>query len=261
MFEENKNECPQTLVLKLQYDGSEYFGWQIQPNTCTIQECIENALKKLIGKSLRVIGAGRTDAGVHAREQVAHSVLFKGFPIPENKIKIALNTNLPKDIRIDKAIIVNFEFNARFDAIAREYSYSITNLENVFNRNFVTLVHYNLDFEIMNKTAELFLGKHDFTSFSKYNLGNKNYICDVLHSSWEIADTNNHIFHIKANRFVYGMVRLLVGAMLNVARGKKSISDIENALNNPQRLPISTSAPAQGLVLEKIYYPKELIDF
>ena len=129
-----------TIVLKIEYDGTNFGGWQVQKNARTVQDVIEKALEKICGYSLSVTGAGRTDAGVHARGQIAHSRLKFKFPIPERKITQVLNSKLPEDIRIKAASILNFDFHSRYDAKAREYSYTITNVDSVFENKFKTLI-------------------------------------------------------------------------------------------------------------------------
>ena len=127
-----------TLAMILEYDGTNFSGWQIQPNARTIQQEIENAMKVLTGRDISIIGAGRTDSGVHANGMVAHAKIDDDFPIPENKLAIAINSRLPADVRIKKAKFFEIPFHARFDAVAREYSYAITTEETVFNRFFQT---------------------------------------------------------------------------------------------------------------------------
>jgi tRNA pseudouridine38-40 synthase len=246
-----------TLILLIEYDGGNYAGWQYQANALTIQECIENALGKIVKYPVRIIGAGRTDAGVHARGQVAHAIIPDDFPVPEEKIAIALNSNLPGDIRIGAAKIVDEDFHARFDAIAREYSYNLITKESVFSRHFRTFYKYHINTDILVKSADIFIGKHDFTTFSKFNEEYKNYTCNVEKCYWEQINQDYWILTIKSDRFVYGMVRSLVGAMLDAARGKRSIDELKNALSRCDRSLASQLAPPQGLILEWVYYPED----
>jgi len=244
----------QTLILKIQYDGTNYGGWQIQPNARTIQDEIQKAFLSLTGEEINLIGAGRTDAGVHARGMVAHTALKNELKIPSKKIVKAINGHLPDDIRITDASLTDKKFNARFDAIAREYSYSIHTKESPFLNRFSTFIRYKLDIDKLFASAELFHGKHDFTTFSKLNEDTKNYVCDVEKCEWSGVSECQYILQIKADRFVYGMVRSIVGAMLDVAHGKRSIKDVKNALSQKNRELISPIAPPQGLVLEKVFY-------
>ena len=246
-----------TLILQIEYDGTNYAGWQIQPNDTTIQGLIENALISIYGFDIGVIAAGRTDAGVHARGQVAHTKLLEDFPVPQEKIPVALNSKLPNDIRIKKAILLPNNFHARYDAAAREYSYTIITKESVFNNRFTTYFKYQFDSNILIKSAEIFLGKHDFTTFSKLNEDTKNYVCNVETCFWQKTDENKWKLTIKADHFVYGMVRAIVGALLDCARGKRTLNDIKSALKKCDRNLASPLAPPQGLILEKVYYPEK----
>jgi len=248
----------QTLVLLIEYEGTHYAGWQIQPNATTVQGLIEEALFEICEYNISIIGAGRTDSGVHARGQVAHARLTEEFPVPIEKIPKAFNTHLPKDIRIKDAVILSIPFHSRFDAIAREYSYSLITKESVFLRHFATYYKYPIKPERLNDSAKIFFGKHDFTTFSKLNEENKNYECNVEICRWENVFENYCKLTIKANHFVYGMVRAIVGAMLDIARGKRTIDDVQSALKKRDRSLASPLAPAEGLILEKIYYPADL---
>jgi tRNA pseudouridine38-40 synthase len=247
-----------TLVLKIEYDGANYAGWQRQPNATTVQECIEKALARISGRELNAVAAGRTDAGVHAAGQITHTYLKRQFPVREEKIRKAMNANLPRDIRIRAAGIINRKFNARFDAVAREYSYSLITRDSVFLNHFATYYKYPIRAEILNRAAEIFIGKNDFTSFSKFNAETKHYICNVDVCRWERVEPILWRLSIRADRFVYGMVRGVTGAMLDYARGKRSAESILSALENPSREGQSPLAPPQGLILEKIYYPSDL---
>ena len=248
-----------THVLKIEYDGTHYSGWQRQSNGMSVQQTIEDALKKLTGHEIPIIGSGRTDAGVHARGQVAH---FKTpaeiFSIPRNKIVRAINSRLPKDIRILAHCIPLGDFHCTRDAMYREYSYSISQIEHVFQRYFTTYYPYTLNESRLHSSGELFLGEHDFTSFSKKNPSTKSYICNVKKCEWR---KSGDIFtlHIGANRFVYAMVRSIVGAMLEYARGTISKEELIRLLNHPTRSALMKRPPVaepQGLVLEKVEYPE-----
>jgi tRNA pseudouridine38-40 synthase len=248
------------LALLLEYDGTALGGWQIQPNAPTVQESIQHALYELTSKPYILIGAGRTDAGVHSSGQVANMLLEDDFPIPEEKIAIALNTKLPKDIRIIKAKFVQQDFHARYDAIAREYEYFIHTKETVFLNRFSTYYKYPLDPDELINSAKVFIGENDFTSFSKLNTSTKSYICNIEKCKWKQIETGRFKLIIRADRFVYGMVRALVGAMLDCASGRLFISDLIFGLNNPNRENFVRLAPPQGLILKKVYYPNDIFD-
>ena len=248
------------LILKIEYDGTKYSGWQRQKNAGSVQEVVENALTHVFSCQHTIIGAGRTDAGVHARGQIAHSILHKEVTIPEDKILKAINSYLPNDICIADFRITDKRFHATIDAIAREYSYSVHTRQTVFLRPFSTYFKYPVDLSILNNVCPIFLGKHDFTTFSKNNPSTKSYICDVEICEWEKIHDWHYVLHIKANRFVYGMVRSLVGVMLNYSRSIINLYDLENSLKEKDRKYSSYLAPAQGLCLERVHYPFELFE-
>lgn len=252
----------QTLILKIEYNGSRYAGWQRQKNAVSVQSEIEKALFIISGQTLNVVGAGRTDAGVHARGQIAHVRLENPLTIPSEKLCAALNSQLKSDIRIKRAAIVDFEFNSRFDAAAREYSYSLTAADSVFHRDFIAHYKYPFSCDRLIDSADLFLGQHDFTTFSKHNPDTNGTICDVKECRWQIIDDDFSkitICRLKivADRFIYGMVRSLVGAMLDAARGKICKDDLSLFLSKCDRNLASPLAAANGLILEKIYYPEK----
>ncbi len=247
-----------TLVIRIEYDGKSFSGWQCQPNTATIQGALESAFKSISGGKSPVVGAGRTDAGVHARGQVAHVRSEIGDRMPPEKIIKAMNANLPKDIRVNGAAVVKGEFHARFDATAREYSYSVIDKESVFLTRFATYFKYRFEPAKLFDSALVFEGEHDFTTFSKNNTDTKSYVCKVEVCRWAEIKPGLWRLRIKADRFVYGMVRAVVGAMYDVARGKRSIDEIRQALQTEDRNLSSPLAPPQGLILEKVYYNQEL---
>ncbi|MEI6091826.1 MAG: tRNA pseudouridine(38-40) synthase TruA [bacterium] len=245
-----------TLILEIEYDGTDFCGWQIQPNGRTVMEDIEKAIAKVFGQNVRLVGAGRTDAGVHAKAMTASSILDFIPRVEEAKAVNAINSQLSQDVRIKKAIYYNGKFHARFDAMAREYSYHLLRKVSVFQRKFAYNCTLPIDEEILFKSAELFLGKRDFTTFSKINPSIKNNICDVQVCNWEKVSADYYILHIKADHFLYGMVRSITGAMLEAARNYKSLEEIKAALESCDRFNNSVLAPAHGLFFEKAYYPE-----
>ncbi len=248
-----------TIILLVEYDGTNYAGWQTQQNSNTVQEKLNIAIRSILhNENIKTVAAGRTDAGVHAGGQVVHFVC-KQFPVKENKIPFAINTFLPNDIRVKKAIITESSFHARFDAVAREYIYQLSTCNSVFNRFYSWSVPYKIDENLLLESANVFIGKHDFTTFSKLNKNINNYICNIEICKWLITNKNNFKLIIKADRFVYGMVRALVGAMLEVSRNKRTIEELSFALANRDRKYIAPLAAAHGLILNKIYYQN--IDF
>lgn len=246
----------QTLVLKVQYDGSNYCGWQYQKNHLSVQEVLESALFCIFGTKYSVIAAGRTDSGVHAVGQVVSIPLNEQIKIPENKILYAINSKLPPDIRVSFTKIIDKKFHARFDAIARQYEYYMTLKYCVFNRNIVSFIRYPLDKSVLFKSADYFVRKADFTSFSKHNPDINNPVCNVEVCKWYEINEHDFKLTIKSNHFLYGMVRSIVGFMIDVSRGKKCYDDIEKAFQTTDRGLNSPLAPPQGLFLQKVTYPE-----
>lgn len=245
-------------ALLIEYDGTDYGGWQIQPNARTIQGEIQSAFSRITGEKCTLIGSGRTDSAVHAAGQVANTFLSDNFRIPEEKIAVALNTMLPDDIRIKSAKFVDNDFHARYSALSREYEYNLHFTESVFHRRFSTFYKYPLDKDLLISVAEVFYGEHNFISFSKNNPSTKSYICNVEMCEWEILSKDAVRFHIRADRFVYGMVRAIVGACLEVASGRKYSSDLIFALENPDRRNFIKLSPSNGLILKTINYKEKI---
>ena len=238
--------------MTIEYDGTDLYGWQIQKKGRTVQGDIENALKKIFkNKNINLIGAGRTDSGVHAMEQIANVGI--DTPMESEELKNAVNGNLTKDIYIKSCIEVNKDFHSRFSAIKREYRYKISTFYSPINRNNYWNIDYDIDYNDLNKCAKLVLGEHDFTQLSKKNMEVKNKICHVYDSIWE-RDNNKFHYMIKANRFLHHMVRYLVGVMVEVSKkGSLTVDDFKSMLNGDDRK-IIFKAPAKGLYLKKIYY-------
>lgn len=246
-----------TLILKIQFDGTDFRGWQIQPSSRTVQDEIQKAIKNSLNINLNIIASGRTDSGVHARSQIVSAIIPKEILIPKNKIRTVLNSYMPSDILIIDSHIFNDKFDARRDAIAREYSYTIQREYDLFNSRYSTFVRDNLDIKLMNQCSKIILGDNDFTSFSKKNNELEHYRSIVEYAEWtEINDKLQ--FNIKANRFVYGMVRCLVGNMIKVGSGKIDINDFAFALIEPNRKYSRFKAEAKGLIFEKAYYKLDL---
>lgn len=246
-----------TLVLVVEYDGTNYSGWQIQPNATSVQEILEQVWFKLTNQSVKIVGSGRTDSGVHARGQVASAEISE-IIIPEDKLIVALNSVLPSDIRILNAIYLQEKFNARFDAKSRVYHYYISWDVDVFSRNYITRARKQLNLELLNEAAALFLNSNDFTTFSKFNPDIKNNICIVQRSEWEQESKSSLKFIIEANHFLYGMVRGLVGAMLDYERGKYNLNYLIDCLENPDRYKYIYFAPPMGLYLYKVNYNEKI---
>ncbi len=247
-----------STALLVEYDGSNYFGWQRQLKENTVQQQIECSLEKILGEKTSIIAAGRTDTGVHSNGQVCSFINLKKIKITEDKLISALNFYLPNDIRIIKAKYLDFPFHARFDAIAREYIYKITLVSSVFSRQYSYRIKYSIDFELLQAASKLFLGKKDFSTFSKFNEEVKNHICNVTHCQWYFVNETNIELKIRANRFLYGMVRQSVGAMIDVARKKINIEELRVRMDAANRKFCFPSVPSNGLFLNKIYYPENI---
>ena len=246
------------LALVIEYDGTDYHGWQIQSTGETVQQVLEEALSDTFGVPCSVVGSGRTDAGVHARAQVAHVHLDQGaHRIPIEKVALAINTYLPDDIRILRAIEVSEDFHARFDPLWREYRYRIAKERSVFARRFAWAPEAPYNPSQLAASAEVFVGRHDFTTFSKLNPDTKSYVCNVLVCRVHANDDAYEV-QIRADRFVYGMCRSIVGGMMEVARGRFTIKQVEAALQAQDRALHPALAPACGLTLHEVRYPIDL---
>jgi len=239
------------IRLTIEYDGTDFVGWQFQTNGRSIQEEVEKAIKQILQVDVRITGGGRTDAGVHARGQVA------GFFVERNvNIDIlakSLNAVMPQSIIILEAAIAQSNFNARHDAKSRMYTYSISREPTAIQRNYCWQVYQKLNFILMQKCAQQILGTHSFRSFCKVETDNHNYQCSVQISQW-IQKDKLLVYEISANRFLHGMVRTLVGTMVNVGRGHTKYDEFQKILESNDRSLAGMSAPAKGLILEKIIY-------
>lgn len=248
----------QRCALLIEYDGTKYAGWQRQVNALTVQEVLEEAVKRIVGEGVTVIGSGRTDSGVHGFGQVAHVDVPITCTIPDEKLARAFNSALPFDVRIRAAKRVADTFHARFDAVRREYRYTLTQDFSVFRRYYAWQQTLAFDTFVLQPAAEVFLGKHNFTAFSKHNPDTENYVCTVEKAYWTEVERGTWHFRIAADRFVYGMVRSIVGAIMDAALHKCTIDDLRAALARQERLHRSAIAPAQGLVLWQVDYENDI---
>jgi tRNA pseudouridine38-40 synthase len=239
------------FCLLIEYNGSAYYGWQIQNGQVTIQGEIENALNQIYSQKIGIIGAGRTDTGVHARGQVAHFDI--DLPIDPGKLLRSLNGILNSDIRIKSVLPADPDFHARYSALSREYHYYIAPQPTAIFGEYVWYLTYKLNLQKMNKTVKYLIGRHDFKSFCRAKSEVSNHYCEVKEAKWQKKDSFI-IFKIKADRFLHGMVRSLVGSLVDVGRNKIAISDFQDILNGRNRTLAGQAAPAKGLILEKVYY-------
>ena len=251
--------CNQFLKMRyfidISYDGSNYHGWQIQPNADTVQHQINLAFSTILNEEINVLGAGRTDTGVHAKKMIAH--FDTNQTIDFEKFKYRINGFLKNDISLNDIYKVKEDAHARFSAISRTYEYRVSRTKNPFSVNSYFLLR-NLDFQSMKKACKFLHGSHDYTSFAKLHSENYTNNCEVYIANWE-EDENFLIFTIKANRFLRNMVRAIVGTLIEIGEGKISFSDIETILMSKDRAKAGYSVPANGLSLIDIEYPKEIL--
>lgn len=244
------------FFLYFSYKGTAYHGWQFQPNGISVQEVLTKALCTILRTNIEVVGAGRTDAGVHAKLMVAHFDTEVELPL-EFDLTAKLNSFLPKDISIIKIAEVQPDAHARFDAICRRYEYHVVTAKNVFKTEFSARVDENLDFELMNIAAATLKNYRDFTSFSKLHTDVKTNNCVVTHAEWTQHD-DEWIFTIQADRFLRNMVRAIVGTLFEVGRHKMTLEEFEEVIEVKNRCKAGTSVPAHGLYLVDIQYPTEI---
>jgi len=235
----------------VQYDGSEYSGWQIQPNTRTVQEEIRNAIKTLIRGEVNLIGSGRTDTGVHALGQAAN---FRcETALEPGRFIYSLNSILPRSIAIKSAEEVPEVFHARFDAKKRTYLYLLTQTRSPFYKNYSYFYPRKIDLEKLTFLSTSFLGEKDFTSFSKKNDEIENKDCTVYKAIWRKKGEIT-LFSIQANRYLHGMVRTIVGTLLNAQDQPEPERFIKEIFNSQNREEAFESVPAKGLFLYKVEY-------
>lgn len=240
--------------LELAYNGTRFCGYQEQPNELTIQSKIEEALGILLRVSTKIVGCGRTDSGVHALQYFAHFDAAQALPID---FTYRLNSLLGDDIVCYRVFEVAENAHARFDATSRSYQYIVDLVQSPFRKETAYFYRYGnrLDLTKMQAAAQLLLKYKDFTTFCKSRTDTKNNFCDLRRSEW-IFDTNKQqlVYHVTANRFLRGMIRLIVGMCINVGRGNLDLTVVQSALNQQHTLKNALSAPAEGLFLMDIKY-------
>jgi len=244
--------------IELAYNGTTFNGWQIQKNAPSVQAAINEGLSHLCQELVNVVGCGRTDTGVHARNFYAHFDLEK--PI-KNNVQVVGNLNhyLSKEIVIYKIFEVNQDAHARFDATSRTYKYYILRSKDPFKNEFAYFYQGPLNVQLMNKGAKNLLQYSDFTSFSKLHTQVKTNICQLLDAEWT-EDGNQLIFTISADRFLRNMVRAIVGTLLEIGRNKKSLDDLNTIIESKNRSNAGYSVPAKGLFLHQVNYPETKIN-
>ena len=241
----------------ISYDGTEFSGYQIQPGKRTVQLELERVLQDMHkGNVVKVVASGRTDAGVHATGQVIH--WDSPFLIPMDKWQIALNVQLPGDIRIVSVEQVSEDFHARYHAIGKTYRYiwSLNEVQSPFERNYsVHIDRYKPNIELMEKASVYLLGTHDFSGFCAANTSVKDFVRTIHSIKFEVKKESNQLHMIiSGNGFLYNMVRIIAGTLWEIAIGKKSVEDLPEILKSCAREKAGKTAPAQGLYLEKVAY-------
>ena len=248
------------------YDGTNYHGWQIQPNANSVQQELQRALSILLRKEIEVVGAGRTDTGVHARNMAAHfdwnpeekvsedKVSEERIPMALDQLVYRLNRILPRDIAVYEVREVDTEMHARFSATSRTYHYYIHTRKESFERHYSLQMNYPLDFEKMNQAAQHFLQHEDYAAFCKAGGDNKTTICHVSAARWVQTSPTTWYFEITANRFLRNMVRAVVGTLIDVGRGKITMEQFLDILHNGSRSDAGESMPGNALFLEDVGY-------
>ncbi|HBK70090.1 MAG TPA: tRNA pseudouridine(38-40) synthase TruA [Flavobacteriaceae bacterium] len=243
--------------IKLSYHGGNYHGWQVQPDVVTVQEKLVHSLSVILREKIEIVGAGRTDAGVHAEQLFAHfdvEFKFDSFVIQQK-----INAFLPDDIVVNAIFLVKDDLHSRFDAISRSYEYRIWLGRNPFLLDSTWQIHQKiLDVTKMNEAAEVLLNYTNFKCFSKSKTDVRTYNCDITEVKW-MLDGNRLTFYITADRFLRNMVRAIVGTLIEVGLGKKTKNDVIDIIESEDRSKAGVSVPAKGLFLTKVAYKEEFV--
>ncbi|WP_124980237.1 tRNA pseudouridine(38-40) synthase TruA [Nonlabens xiamenensis] len=247
-------EAPRYFV-EFAYNGAAYHGWQRQPHCITVQEVLEEGFCKILRESIILVGAGRTDAGVHARMMVAHFITDQSLDLEQTAYRI--NRWLPKDIAVYQILPVAPKAHARFHALSRSYEYHFHLRPDPFHNHTSYILYREPNFELMDKAAQLLLKHKDFQCFSRSNTDVKTYLCDISEARF-VLEGHHVVFHITANRFLRNMVRAVVGTLLEIGYGKLDLADLERIIASKNRSEAGASAPAQGLYLTQVEYPKDI---
>ncbi len=239
--------------IQLSYLGTHYSGWQRQPNALSVQQTLEEAIETITRQSVTITGCGRTDTGVHASQYVAHTDVED--TAPTEKLLYQLNAILPQDIAIHAIDVADPQFHARFDATSRAYRYFIHFSKDPFRNglSFYFPQEHLLQKSLMQQAADLLLQYDQFQPFCKTGSDADHYRCNMMASAWTFKE-GNAMYEVRANRFLRGMVRLIVGACLNVGSGKIKLEELKNVMDTQAMLPHAWSVPAEGLYLHEITY-------
>ena len=241
----------------LSFEGTNFHGWQIQPNTFTVQQTLNNALSLILGEKITSIGAGRTDAGVHASIFCVHFDSYRNDIDSDKKLIFRLNNFLPADISIKSVKKVIPEANARFSALNRTYKYYVQKKKDPFKQLWSWYINFPLNVSLMNTACDILKENTDFTSFSRLHSDTKTNICKISLAEW-IENDSEIIFTITSNRFLRNMVRAIVGTMVDIGAGKTGIEDFKKIIEHKDRCKAGKSAPAKGLFLAGINYHENI---
>jgi tRNA pseudouridine38-40 synthase len=240
---------------EITYNGSRYAGWQSQANATGVQTVMEDALSKLFRTAVKIVGSGRTDTGVHCAQQFFHADIEKSFR--EDDLIHRLNSFLPRDIAIRSIRKVKPNASARYDAIARSYEYHITTIKDPLLIGLALHYFKPVNIQTMNRAAALLRGEHDFECFSKVKTDVNHFLCNIKKAAWK-QEGNRLVFTITANRFLRGMVRAIVGTLLDVGTGKISVQDFQQIISSKDRKKAGANVDPHGLYLVQVKYPKSV---
>lgn len=240
-------------LFQVSYLGTHYHGWQSQANAVGVQDVIEDALSKLFRADISIVGSGRTDTGVHCVKQFFHADIF--HDIREQSLMQRLNAFLPKDIAVHAIQKIKPDAHARYDAYERAYLYKITRVKDPLQVGLAYHFFKDLDLKTMSKAAALLVGTHDFQCFSKVKTDVNHFLCEVKKARWVESD-HQMVFNIVANRFLRGMVRAIVGSLLDVGTGKSTIKGFKELIDSKDRKKAGMNVPPEGLYLVDVKYPK-----
>lgn len=240
---------------EISYNGTNYHGWQSQANAIGVQQVVEEVFEKLFRNKIEIVGSGRTDTGVHCVKQFFHADFEDELNV--STVQQKLNSFLPKSISINGIRKVRPDAHARYSAIERAYEYRITRVKNPFYQDYAYLFFKDLNIQTMNKAAALLVGEHDFQCFSKVNTDVNHFICNLKKAKW-INANGLLVFNIVANRFLRGMVRSIVGTLLDVGTGKTSLKEFQQIVKSKDRKKAGMNVPASGLYLLDVKYPRRI---
>lgn len=246
---------PMRYFLELAYRGTNYHGWQRQPNGLSVQEVLETALTTVLRQPIAIVGSGRTDTGVHAGQQFAH--FETDTPLPVNLVR-SINSLIPADIAVFDCFPVRPDDHARYTATYRYYQYQIIRRKDPFREGLAYLFTLPLNVQQMNDAATQLLNHIDFESFSKVKTDVKTFNCRIDFAHWEQHANGDLTFHIRADRFLRGMVRAIVGTLMTVGQNRMSVTEFDEVIKARNRKQAGRAAPAEGLSLVEVGYPPEV---